>query len=126
MPAPDLIPQVTGPLAAQEATIIALLQAGAEGGKCRSTISLDPALALATVRAADAEKRDFSNFIAVILHDYHGRNSRLSPAPDLAEFIAKLSAAYAASPRVLAKMQALIVKEMRAAKPEPAKRRDAA
>lgn len=86
---PDLKPQVIGRLAETEQAIIKILTEG--GGVFRSTISIEAPLALAAVRAAAIEKRDFSNFIAVVLEEYTKAHGPLSASE--AEVLSKFQSA---------------------------------
>lgn len=85
----------------------------------RVTISMKKELAVLLTKRAQEQKRSVSNYAAIIIEDdlrAAGLLTSQPPAPELAEFIAKLSAAYAASPRLLARLQVVIVKELRAKK----------
>jgi hypothetical protein len=76
-----------------------------------SSVSIDPAIILAALIAAHAENRDFSNFVAVALADYSRKYG--APPPVLAEFIAKVAAAHAATPGILPRLESTLRREMR-------------
>lgn len=116
MEAPSLTPQVHGRLSQQELAIIELIKAGSVE-TFRTSISLDPTVALAAMRAADEEKRDFSNYVTVALLDRCGQRS--GPAPVVAEFMAKVQAA-AADPqetkRIITALEKALRQQLRPAK----------
>lgn len=109
--APVLEPQVKGRLADTEKSILELLQSGS-GDRYRTSVSIDTELALAGVRAAAAEHRDsLSSLIDAALAQYTERHG---PTPPLvAEFIAKLHAAAAANPAIVAKLDATLRASLR-------------
>lgn len=83
----------------------------------RLTISLPENLAHGAAEQAALQRRSASAYVALLIETDLVANGRLTtPAPELAEFIAKLTAAYAASPRVLARCHAALLKEFRAKK----------
>lgn len=83
-----------------------------------SSVSVDPAVILAALIAAHTEKRDFSNFVAVALAEYSQQAG--APAPELAEFFAKVQAAVAVSPRILPELEKRLRATARTAKAKPA------
>jgi iron-sulfur cluster repair protein YtfE (RIC family) len=107
----DLEPQVKGRLADTERSILELLQAHS-GDRYRTSISIDPELALAAVRAAAKEHRDsLSSLIDAAVAAYTERHGPL-PA-ELTEFMGQLAAAHAANPAIVTKLKAALRREVR-------------
>lgn len=109
MPSELLTQNVTGPLAAAER---AAIEAIGRGEKFRTSVSLDPAIALAAVRAAAREHRDFSGLCCVALAEYE----RINPAPsreDTALF-AKLEIAIQRNPALKPALEKLARQSARA------------
>jgi acyl-CoA reductase-like NAD-dependent aldehyde dehydrogenase len=99
--ASELKPQVKGRLAEMEQSIIELLRSGRES--FRTTISCDAELALAAVRAAARENRDFSNFCAQALAEYSSQFS--GPSSETAELLAKVATLVDGNPTVSAEVE---------------------
>lgn len=77
----------------------------------RLTISLPEELAVAATRRASEQRRSASAYVSLLIEEdvrMHG-----SPAPELTEFIAKVQAAAAVSPRIVARMESLLRRELR-------------
>lgn len=77
----------------------------------RLTISLPEELAVAAARRASEQRRSASAYVSLLIEEdvrMHG-----SPAPELTELIAKLQAAYAASPRILRRVDRALRDELR-------------
>jgi hypothetical protein len=96
----SLLPEIKGALSSMEESAISAVQAGE---KVRTTVSLDPTVALAAVRAASREHRDFSGLCGMALREYVERNP--GPASDLIELFAKLGVALERRPAIRADLE---------------------
>lgn len=104
-----LKPTVTGRLAAMEKAAIDAVQAGET---FRTTISIDPVIGLAAIRAADAEDRDFSAFIKQVLKE-HAANNPL-PSDEHAELLSRVAVVLRRRPAVARQLERVVTTATRA------------
>ena len=77
----------------------------------RITISLPENLAESAAFRAAAEKRSASSYVALLIE--RDVQAHAPPPPALAEFVAKLQAAHAASPGILGRLESALRRELR-------------
>lgn len=91
---------------------LAAIKAIKTGGAFRSTISMDPLIALAGIRLADREQRDFSNLCSVALAE----RDQQTPAPDPEQntLFAALAVALERRPAIKTELEGIIENAARA------------
>ncbi len=85
----------------------------ASGTQFVTSVSIDPAVAIAALTIADGERRDFSNLIEVILASH--AKDQAAPAPEFVELLGKLQSALTERPALKPKLEKFLRANLRTA-----------